>query len=347
VIVSSIKISPVREADIAAVHAIAEAWTLENLETPESGFLVSSFSLAQYQQFLSEPNVFVKAEVDGEIVGFLYGFSSEHIKPSDIVNSLVRYNLTEPYFVIKQVCIARDHPATRGVAATLYDWVKAEVGGVITAAVVLEPANPRSIAFHEKQGFKQWFELEPPPDPDGATRLRGIWCYLPHDSSIRSRLRWHRGAEVPTHLVDYHTSAVQLYTHEDNLNWTKLGMNVTFMMAMLATVPYLLSLPANDPLTWTITAAVITAGFLLNGLFGLKLRSGLEYMQFHKASVQRIEQRLSSGYDIPPLLYVGNRQIARESTTANALRRTPWVTIGLWTLTASVLVTRLLLQANV
>lgn len=341
---SSIAISPVVAADVDAIHELAEAWTLPRLESADEGFLVSNFSRERYRAFLDEPNVFLKAEVDGAIVGFLYGYSSEQVKPDEVVNSLVRYSLTEPFFIIKQICIARNHPGTPGVASALYERIKEQETGLIAAAVVLDPPNPRSIAFHEKQGFEQWFEIEPPPDADGVTRRRGIWCHVPEGCTTRSRLRWHRQETVPAHLIDYHGSAVQLYTHEDNLNWTKLGMNVTFMMAMLATVPYLLKLPASRPLTWVITGAVIVTGFLLNRLFGIKLRSGLDYMQHHKASVQRLEQRLASGYDIPPLLQVSDRHIARESATANVLRRTPWVTMSLWTLVALVLCTRLLLQ---
>lgn len=341
---SAITISPVRAADVDTIHALAEAWTLPRLASADEGFLVSNFSRERYRQFLDEHNVFIKAEVNGEIVGFLYGFSSKQVKPDDVVNALVRYNLTEPFFIIKQVCIARNHPGTPGVAVALYEQIKQRETGLIAAAVVLDPPNPRSIAFHEKQGFEQWFEIDAPPDADGVTRRRGIWCYCPEGCANRPRLRWHRREAVPGHLIEYHGSAVQLYTHEDNLNWTKLGMNVTFMMAMLATVPYLLKLPATAPLSWLITAAVVVSGFLLNRLFGIKLRSGLDYMRHHKASVQRLEQRLASGYDVPPLLYVGDRRIARESATANVMRRTPWVTMGLWTLVTLVLLTRLVLE---
>lgn len=341
---SAIAIAPVCAADLDAIHELAEAWTLPRLKSTEEGFLVSNFSRERYGQLLDEPNVFLKAELEGVIVGFLYGFSSEYVKPDDVVNSLVRYSLTGPFFIIKQICIARNQPNTRGVATALYERVKEQQQGLIAAAVVLGPPNPRSIAFHEKQGFEQWFEIDPPPDADGVVRRRGIWCYRPPGCETEARLRWHRRESVPAHLIDYHQSAVQLYTHEDNLNWTKLGMNVTFMMAMLATVPYLLKLPAEAPLTWVITVAVIVTGFLLNRLFGLKLRSGLDYLQHHKASVQRLEQRLASGYDIPPLLYVGDQRIARESATANVLRRTPWVTMSLWTLVALVLSARIVLQ---
>lgn len=338
---SSIKIVPVKDSDIQCIHALAESWVLSNLDDPSHGFLVSNFTLDEYRSFLAEDNIFVKAEVDGEIVGFLYGYSSEEINVNDLTNSLVKYNFSEEFFVIKQVCIARNSSGTKGVSSALYDWIKKEVDAWLVAAVVLDPSNPRSIAFHKKQGFVQYFEIMPAADKDGVVRRRGIWCY-PREHENPLRLTWQINHIDSDSIVDYHATAAQLYTHEDNLNWTKLGMHVTFMMALMATTPYIMNLPAKSFLTYLVTGAVISTGFLLNYLFSQKILSGLEYMQHHKASVQTLEQKLSSGYGLPPLLQVRNGNIATQSKTSNILRRIPVVTLALWTTASLVLLLRLI-----
>lgn len=341
---SSINIRAVTKEDLEEVLLIANQWSLAGQsedESEEEGFLVSAFTIEQYQDYLANAEYFYVAEVEGQIEAFLLAYESESIAPSELTNTLLRYNLKESFILIKQICIRRDSINSKGCASSLYEYlnqIKPDKSNL--AAVVLEPLNRRSIKFHERCGFYKLCTISPPADSDGKTRLRGIWYRPPLNAPEHrpsTRYQTSNACTFPLEvLVSKQEIASNLYTHEDNLNWTKLGLLVTFMFALTTAFNHLMG-KSSDSLgvVGAITVImVIIIGHVIIELFKRKIESGLDYMQQHKESVKQLDVLIQTKLEGCPSILNGNKKISGQSATAKGLKWIPIICrIGWWGLT--------------
>lgn len=344
---TKINIRQATEDDLTEVLAIANEWSLESLSggKEEDGFLVSAFKLEQYQDYLAHAEYFYIAEVEGSIEAFLLAYESESIDPSELTNTLLRCNLVESFILIKQICVRRDSTRNKGCAAALYDYIHQQQPNKSNlAAVVLEPLNKRSIKFHERCGFYQLCNITPPADKDGEIRLRGIWYRPPlnaleHQPSLRFNSVEACQAPLDT-LVSRQEIASNLYTHEDNLNWTKLGLLVTFMFALTTAFNHLMGKsPEQLGVVGVITVIlVIVIGHVIIELFKKKIESGLNYMQQHKESVKKLDILVQAKHPSCPSILNGNKHISGQSATAKGLKWIPIICrIGWWGLTLAMI----------
>ncbi len=123
------------------------------------------------------------------------------MEPGEWLNHRIKGEMGS-FLVIKQVCVAHE-AARQGVASDLYRRVLGQwSSSPVIAAVVTEPVNRPSTAFHRRMGFEVLTELTP---PDG--RPRRVWM-------------WRRPREAM--LQAKYAVAVCLYEHEDTTNWNKL-----------------------------------------------------------------------------------------------------------------------------
>lgn len=334
-----LEVTPAARSDLEAIFAIADAWKITKVKNLEGGFLVSDFSLEDYRAAFDQGCDFFVARQDNEIVAFLYGYGSDHIPASDVVNGLVKANMYDDFFLIKQICIKQNRQNAGQAASRLYDHVKA-FGTPVAAAIIMDPLNQRSIAFHERKGFKKILEVDAPKDFDGVERVRGIWAYFPEGGKkdIRTLSLAHKN--VADNIVDYYCGILGLYTHEDNLNWTKLGMNVTFMFALLASVPYVTSRPGDGLEEKLVGGVVIVIGFLINAFFHLKIRSGLRYLAHHKNKVKAIEKDLCKFYGYEMVLNSDDANISGTSITSALMRHATTAMLAVWTVASAVIVYR-------
>lgn len=322
------------QRDLPRIHEISEQvalGALDKKQAAQSGFLVSGFSLNAYERYLHAQQYFYVAESEGEIIGFLLAYESTAIAPEETLNTLLRTNLLDSFVLIKQICVAKGH-AGRGVASRLYAHLFSQSDTPrFAAAVVLEPYNETSVVFHERKGFHKLCEIVPPEDKDGVLRRRGIW-YCDRASNCPPAERW-----VPvereldqTLMMEKQHAAIQLYNHEDNLNWTKFGMLITFMMALLAAADYVLKQPVSQTYQ-LLTVVVVVMGFSINFMFHQKLRSGLKFMDHHKHSVKELDDALMRmNPRLPKLLRNGDRQIHGKSVTSVWMRWVPNISILIW-----------------
>ncbi len=137
-------IRPARHSDLPAIRELNEA------VLPH----VNSISIADFEYFLKISSYFVVAEeAGGTISGFLivlgpgqkydsenYRYFSEHYSSFDYVDRIV---------------IQEDHRG-RGYGSEFYHYLSEHSSEErITCEVNLKPANPRSIEFHQKIGFRE------------------------------------------------------------------------------------------------------------------------------------------------------------------------------------------------
>lgn len=344
---AAINIRQVNQDDLIEILAIANQWSLANLSETEAkeGFLVSAFVLEQYQDYLANAEYFYLAEVEGRIEAFLLAYESESIAPSELTNTLLKCNVAESFVLIKQICVRKSSTKSKGCAASLYQHLhENQPSKSNLAAIVLEPLNKRSITFHERNGFHQLCNITPPADKDGKVRLRGIWYRPPKNAQQhRPALRFQsvNNAVLPLDTLNTRQEiATNLYTHEDNLNWTKLGMLVTFMFALTTAFNHLMGKSAQELGVVGIftTVMVIFIGHVIIELFKKKIDSGLTYMQQHKESVKKLDILVQNQHPDCPSILNGNTQVSGQSATAKGMKWIPIICrIGWWGMTLTLL----------
>lgn len=322
--------------DVPALHALAERFLLKNLKDPENtGFLISNFAPETYRAYVDTAEYFWVAEQDGKLGGFLLAYKSESIKPDEIVNSCLRYSVVQPFTLIKQIC---GTGKVRGAAAALYNKLFEEMDtDLALAAVVNEPLNTKSIEYHRKLGFAHLWDLHPPADYDGVTRVRSIWYYSKTNDRPQTRMAQVDRPELVQHLIEKEQGTVNLYMHEDNLNWTKLGMLVSFMTAILTAFAFLLERDATTTNNW-IVSVLIVFGFVVNIMFYLKLKSGLGFLNHHKKNLRRFDEAIAGM--IPSIPHYLDQTTAKRSITVRVMIALPIFSLGLWTVCAGLLIHR-------
>lgn len=264
-------IRPAQDADVPAIFEIAENRSLKKSgeSASNTGFLVSDYSLEDYHELLQRAEFFYVACVDSKVAGFVVAYSRERIKADEWLNLQVAENFSE-FTVIKQVGVSEAY-AGKGVATQLYERILQRAGSdVLIAAVVSDPPNRPSVALHRKMGFQPMTTLTP---PDGIPRT--VWVRQPAHTQLLER-----------HL----TLAVDLYRHEDTLNWQKLNNFFYISTGLIAICGFSLS-QDSEPRNDIITSAA-AMGFAVSLAFFITLRAGVSYLQARKATAVSIERSL-------------------------------------------------------
>lgn len=140
--------------DIRNAHRndLESIWQLNESVVPH----VNSITIADFEVFLRDAAYFrVAVGDDDRMQGFLVALA-----PGASYNSPnfrwfeQRYS---QFAYIDRIAVAREHRG-RGIAATLYDDLAGFARGwarQLACEVNLRPANPGSLAFHEKVGFTE------------------------------------------------------------------------------------------------------------------------------------------------------------------------------------------------
>jgi ribosomal protein S18 acetylase RimI-like enzyme len=268
-----------RTNDIPDIVAIAEHWQLGADSRPDTaGFLVSGYGAAQYVELLTRARQFLVAVQGSKVNGFLVAYTDQAIKPDEILNLQVARELG-PLIVIKQIAVA---PGQRrqGIGRLLYERALSEAGDKpVIAVVVSDPPNVSSVRFHYAMGFEPYRTFS---DLDGHERT--VWLY-------RSR--------SPLLQLAQYQYAVDLYKHEDGLNWHKLN-NLFYLSAALFTA-YGVLLTVDSNASGFDRVDVLLFGVCMLGLAGtlafeLALTAGVYYVDARKTVVTRLEEQLVSHF---------------------------------------------------
>lgn len=174
------EIEKARGRHIPEIAAIADFYAKSrDADAGGGGFLVSSYSEADYRQFLLDCDHFYVALNSSGVIGFLLAFSQVLIPESDWVGTQLRRTETQPFTLVKQLAIKAES-TNSGVGTSLYGYLLERCSDVpIFSAIVLEPPNQPSVQFHKRLGFEQVREVTP---PDGIKR--GVWRRMPDSESI-------------------------------------------------------------------------------------------------------------------------------------------------------------------
>ena len=290
----------VREAkkeDSDAIHKIAKQNSLSEKEHSYSrkeinefkkdGFLVSDYSLNDYEKFIEQRSIHVFVDGDGIVKAFILIFKKDQLdKDEPVYRLLIQRSGKDDFIVIKQICVERES-MKKQYAAKLYIHLMSNYNNYdFYTAIVTEPKcfNMRSVKFHEDFGFVRYFNFKPddlgdPDDPDDKDGKERTLFYFRSLNNCSAEL-----------LAEQYKTAVDLYIHEDNLVWQKINFFLIISSALFALDGWL-----PKALTNPITSILLsTFGIIVSVLFYMAISNGLEYMLARKNAVMEIEMKLIS-----------------------------------------------------
>ena len=319
----TLRIEAVNSEHLTQIVSLAKTYQLDQQSPPEKnlkmGFLVSGFEEQDYWELMARANYFYALLENQDVIGFLLAYSSDRIQDSEWLNLLIKYRNRVPFFVIKQICI-RSERTREGLATSLYQYclsqAKEQYG---FAAIVLNPINYASIAFHEKLGFKKIFEEIP---PDGIRR--GVWQY---DKGHKKKLET---------ILEQYKIAIDLYKHEDLLNWNKLNNLFYVNAGLLAIIGFLLKEETTITINVICLILIVSLiGFSMSCIFWVALLSGVAYLHSRKDRASEIEKRLRAELRAETVMSFNSQKVLgrkylRRSWTAITLQTIPVVFIGTW-----------------
>jgi ribosomal protein S18 acetylase RimI-like enzyme len=313
---SEILVDRARLADLQAVHNLALARgraATSHEDSDRRGFLPSSLSMDDYRDLLEYAEHFYVAHTGRQLVGFVVACSGEWAGSMEWLHAqLARF--CGKYLFIWQICV-EPSDASRRIAADLYlHVIERSAATPIASGTVAESFNGFPAELHRELGFRPTLSLTP---PDGVSRI--VWLREP----------------TQARLLEYQLSlAMDLYKHEDNLNWNKLNNFLYVTTACVALLALALGKSAGERLSLCVATCVL--GMISSASFGITLWAGVTYLHTRKDAARDIES-LMLAHGCFPLLAAksetGTRRyrILSRSPTANVLRLIPlFVGLG-WT----------------
>lgn len=276
-VVEKIEILRATQEHIPRILELAQARSLDAVDSTvasQEGFLVSGYTEDVYQARLADAEHFYVAVKGADVLGFLLAYSDERIEPDEWLNHRIKTTLGS-FLVIKQICVARA-AARQGIASQLYHHVMEQwTSHPVIAAVVSEPPNEASAQFHRKLGFVELTRMRP---PDG--RLRVVWVWRkPRESMLQTQ----------------YGIAVDLYKHEDLINWNKLNNFLYITAGLAATLAFTLGKEGvrSEGVARAVAVIITLIGFVSAVAFAIMLRFGRRYLQARKSAVVDLEEHMA------------------------------------------------------
>jgi predicted GNAT superfamily acetyltransferase len=172
------------ESDLDDVLRLARAVQLSPGMDTRRGFLVSGLSRETYAAALDylEPRknaehvVFLIAESNGKVAGFLFGYNDVYASHRSGGRSEqdIAARFSGPYYVLKQIA-TDSNDRKKGVGRSLAQRFFSEIQCTyIFSAIVTDPENPASCAFHREMGFTPLFESIS-RSANGQTYRNQVW----------------------------------------------------------------------------------------------------------------------------------------------------------------------------
>ncbi len=325
-------IRPAQLDDVEKIYEIAVNNSLSNIKTkkPVNGFLISNYDLETYKKYIQNNRYFFVIEDEGEIRAFLLAFLKKEIDPNQLINKKILAYSNDNFVIIKQICTAPDS-YRKGYGTQLYSFLMDEVSQNIFVAVVIDPINQASIDFHQELGFRIAFTTTP---EDRIKRVILFWdnpCNNFYDKDI---------------VLNQYEMAIDLYIHEDNLNWSKLH-HLFYITGGLFAVAFLWPEISYNLPFYEFLIMISFLGMVSSWLFWIALSNGIDYMQTRKQAVVDIERILLKlkGVRIVSTHYdegIKNKRL-KKSPTTNVMKNIPLIMLIIWTIIFIVAVTRVIL----
>ncbi|WEK55887.1 MAG: GNAT family N-acetyltransferase [Candidatus Cohnella colombiensis] len=300
-------------SDLPDIVKLAKENNLDRISTAsqQKGFLVSNFSMEQYEQCIQQNELFFVIEVAQVVRGFLLAYRKHELDSTSLIYRKIMKHAKDDFTLIKQICIERNSHQ-HGYGSRLYDYIMLNTEHDIYLAIVLEPINKASINFHFKLGFKQ------------------ISTFIGEDQKKRGISYWNNPQSVPTYdpsiILQQYEVAMELYKHEDQLNWSKINHLLYVTGGLFAVVSFLSNVISPEDTFFLYFLSVISGvGILASYMFNIAISNGVIYLQRRKQSVVDIEKILvhMGGYKVVSVNYDQLEKHYKRSPTTNVMKMIP------------------------
>lgn len=320
---SEITLSKAIKEDAVSISKLQSSLLASKQKDTSKGFLVSGFTEEEYLYFIENYDHFYVAKIDQEICGVLMAYHSDKIDANNKTNMLLKHCIKTDFILVKQIFVSASS-TSKGIATMLYKHLFAEEKRALpyVAVIVSDPPNIVSFNLHKNLNFSNFIEFEPDADIDNIVRPRSAWVKLPEKDAIKGhylRLTTQNQAEdFGETMMSRSSELVQLYQHEDNLNWTKIGMQITVIFALFAAFIYLYEkelIPDSLPIVFILSFWGIT----INIVFFLKILSGLKYMMTYKEQIKSFDEKINFFFPSLNPIFNKNSKISNKSITVRLL----------------------------
>ncbi|GIF78570.1 GNAT family N-acetyltransferase [Asanoa siamensis] len=267
----AVTIRPAVFGDLKGITELARCGALDALpenESPANGFLVSGLSFTDYRDLLDRAEFFYVAHLGQELAGYLIAYSYSDLLRDDEWLSSQLAEVLDDFTIVKQVFISKNF-RNQGIASALYGRVLAVSGSTnVVALVVAQPRNRASSHLHRKLGFAPATSVTP---LDGLPRT--VWVRLPRDSRM---------------FQQQLLLAIDLYKHDDRLNWQKLNNFFYVTVGLVALCG--LSLGFKDGSKNVVLLLTTLLGAASALAFTVTLSAGVFYLQYRKKAIKVLER---------------------------------------------------------
>ena len=160
---SKMKIRRATYLDIPAIQQIQETYYVGNLPREDHihGYLSARFNADQLLEMINDVGIFVAADVDDSVVGFLCAFQSNFDHQSPVIRKMIEKSQLAEYqgklintyrtFYYGPVCIDRSQRG-RGLLQALYEILKREIASRFDFGIAfVAKNNVRSLRAHEEK----------------------------------------------------------------------------------------------------------------------------------------------------------------------------------------------------
>ena len=130
-------------------------------------------------------------------------------------------------------------------------------------------------------------------------------------------------------LIAQYTIAVDLYKHEDSLNWKKFEHLFYINAGLLAVLGFVLE-KSTIPSENNMKIMTLIAGFLVCLIFSIAIWYGTKYMLNRKDRVLKIEEKLEEYGALNIVKQTESNSFLKTSPTVAILRLSPILLMFIW-----------------
>jgi len=234
---------------------------------------------------------------------------------------------SQPFLVVKQIAVLPDHRKSgigRGLLQRLLDTHR-DSDAPVFSAIVTRPRNEASERFHATLWFRPLLAV---PVAEHRPLPRLIWYRWLDDFAADAGSTL---IEAPAPNTEAQTGefekrlvrALDLYKHEDALNWKKFGLVSTYFFA-LAAAAWALAMNSQAQ-NWQFVSAIAflsVAGAFVLFVTSVQVRSGVQFLSRHKLNARLLEAELILRRGL------AGGVVLRVPKTSRTVRWLPWMPVA-------------------
>jgi len=135
------------KSDAEKLVKLVDSVKFDKETSEKNGFIKGIYTAEEYELFMNNVDTFFIAEIDNEIIGFVWLFDEKEYLKEETYGKIN----DKDYFFVRQ--IVAKHGTNLNIGNKLYRYVKEKLPKNLYATIYTTPKNTRSLTFHDREGF--------------------------------------------------------------------------------------------------------------------------------------------------------------------------------------------------